>query len=81
MTAEEFCKQFRKNNPIANAESIEHWMGEHCIEFAKFHVKAALNTIYEKGLSDITTWDGNPEGSEYLDFDKLIAAYPLDKIK
>jgi hypothetical protein len=51
------------------------------IEFAKLHVTAALNTIYEKGLSDITTWDGNPEGSEYLDFDKLIAAYPLDLIK
>ena len=53
-------------------------------ELVEFYVTEALNSVYEKGLSDITTWDGNPygdEGSEYLDFDKLIEAYPLENIK
>ena len=39
-TAEEFVKEFRKTNPISDAESIEHWIARHCIEFAKLHVEA-----------------------------------------
>jgi hypothetical protein len=74
MTAEEFRKTLLKEKGRASED-------EFMIEFAKLKVTEALNTIYEKGLSDITTWDGNPEGSEYLDFDKLIEAYPLDLIK
>jgi hypothetical protein len=89
MTAEEFLQNHlqishfyddKTNQMVCYSDEVQQAM----IEFAKLHVTEALNTIYEKGLSDITTWDGNPygdEGSEYLDFDKLIEAYPLDKIK
>jgi hypothetical protein len=86
ITAEEFLQYHleisyfyddKTQKVVCYSDEVEQAM----VEFAKLHVKAALNTIYEKGLSDITTWDGNSEGSEYLDFDKLIAAYPLDLIK
>ena len=76
MTAEEFLEKENLPESISGG-TLNYAM----IEFAKLKVTEALNTIYEKGLSDITTWDGNPEGSEYLDFDKLIEAYPLDLIK
>jgi hypothetical protein len=66
-TAEEFAKQFRKTNPIAEAESIEHWMGQHCIEFAKLHVEQALEAASENvGLSYKNS---------------ILNAYPLTNIK
>jgi hypothetical protein len=80
ITAQEFLKELDEESGTIWTEDDDE-ICKAFIEFAKLHVKAALNTIYEKGLSDITTWDGNSEGSEYLDFDKLIEAYPLDKIK
>jgi hypothetical protein len=52
-TAEEFVKQFRKTNPIAEAESIEHWMGQHCIEFAKLHVEAMMKDMEQKLLDTL----------------------------
>jgi hypothetical protein len=61
MTAEEFCKQFRKNNPIANAESIEHWIGEHCIEFAKFH----LNNFSKQ--FDLSIWTKDDIIESYIE--------------
>lgn len=54
------------------------------IEFAKLHRKAIIDEIYEKGLDGLTTWDGNPytgEGSDYLDKELLLKAYPEDLIK
>ena len=52
LTAEEFVKKFRKTNPIANAESIEHWMAQHCIEFSKLHVEAALKEASESDIDN-----------------------------
>lgn len=54
------------------------------VEFAKLHVKQAAQSIYNTGLDDITTWEGNPhtgEGSDYLDLNKILNAYPEDNIK
>lgn len=48
------------------------------------HVNAALEAVYEAGLTDITKWDGNPytgEGSDYLDKDKILKCYPTTNIK
>lgn len=92
-TAEEFCKEFRKLNPIAQAESIEHWMGQHCIEFTKLHVKAALEEInksidaLDKRTLDIDETGCPVRGAEYnlvLDSDirnSISKAYPLENIK
>ena len=46
--------------------------------------KIETKTIYNAGLNDITTWYGNPytgEGSDYLDLNKILNAYPEDNIK
>lgn len=54
------------------------------IEFAKFHVEAFKEKLYDAGISGISTWEGNPyngEGSEYLDTDKISRIYPLENIK
>lgn len=54
------------------------------IEFAKMHREAIIQTIFEKGLSELTEWSGNPysgEGSDYLSLELLEKAYPEDKIK
>ena len=54
------------------------------IEFAKFHCEAQAKEIYNKGLDGLVKWDGNPytgEGSDYLDRDSIINAYPLTLIK
>ena len=59
-TAEEFVKKFRITNPIANAESIEHWMGQHCIEFAKLHVEAALKAASENAEVNVIDYDDLP---------------------
>ena len=83
-TAEEFFK-----STIPKYQSVSEFMTDGDIfyqarEFAKLHVKAALEAIYEKGLNELTTWDGNPftgEGSDYLNEDKILNAYPETNIK
>lgn len=78
-TAEEFVRKFRKTNPIAEAESIEHWMAQHCIEFTKLHCIAQREAILEKGF---VTHKETPIGDEYLiDKESIINAYPLENIK
>lgn len=55
-TAEEFVKYFRKQNPPAKFQTIESWMGEFCIEFAKLHRKAILEAaeqVYRENTNDI----------------------------
>lgn len=54
------------------------------VDFAKMHREAIIQTIFEKGLSELTEWCGNPyngEGSDYLSLELLEKAYPQDKIK
>lgn len=63
-TAEEFVRQFRRTNPIANAESVEHWMAQHCIEFAKLHLEAQAKAIYEKAKINVVPID--EEGWEII---------------
>jgi hypothetical protein len=79
-TAKEFIIGKRDNYNGVRSDVIVKSM----IEFAKLHVEAALNSIYENGVDDITSWSGNPytgEGSYYLDEDKIKKAYPLENIK
>ena len=78
-TAEEFCKQFRKTNPIAEAESIEHWMGQHCIAFTKLHVKAALISVTKLDLDDVTVM---PDANDFEEGRELhiLNAYPNNLI-
>ena len=92
LTAEEFVRQFRKTNPIAQAESIEHWMGQHCIEFAKMHVEAALKSASEKAYVEYIDLETN-EIFDYTDVitddnvgadvnvKSILKAYPLNNIK
>ncbi len=57
---------------------------KYAIEFAKYHVEQALKNIYNSSTYGITSWCGNPytgEGSDYLDYDKIIKIYPLENIK
>jgi hypothetical protein len=95
-TAEEFVRQFRKTNPIAQAESIEHWMGQYCIEFAKMHVEAALKAASEEvtlikdlGEDDegnficekLKTYNDEEGYPIYIDEKSILNAYPLNNIK
>jgi len=77
LTAQEFFdKAIDENDEITSTELM--------IKFAKLHLEAIMQAIYDKGLIDITTWERNPftgKGSEYLDLDKLKAVYPLTNIK
>jgi hypothetical protein len=73
-TAEEFVKEFRKANTIANAESIEHWIAQHCIEFAKLHLEAQAKAIYEKAKinvvpTDEEAWENVPEVITFEDLE------------
>jgi hypothetical protein len=73
-------KKFPNHDGVFVLRNIEEFM----IEFAKLHVQAALEAIANGTLNDISSWDGNPytgEGSEYLDRDKILNAYPLTNIK
>ena len=91
-TAEEFVKEFRKTNPIANAESIEHWISQHCIEFAKLHLEPALKAASESRCINMynKTWFAQSlePGTKILDRvnitvdkDSILNSYPLDNIK
>lgn len=83
LTAEEFVKEFRKTNPIADAESIEHWMAQHCIEFAKLHVEAALKSASKqaKTKEDIAIFAEGSYKIQVVDKDSILNAYPLENIK
>jgi len=74
-TSEEFM-----NRPFGHKLSTQELM----IQFAKLHVEECKEEIYNKGLDGLTEWCGNPftgEGSDYLDKDSIINAYPLENIK
>lgn len=61
-----------------------HDVREAMVAFAQYHVKAALETIYNAGLDNITSWSGNPytdKGSDSLDYDKLMNIYSEENIK
>jgi hypothetical protein len=78
-TAEEFLNTFnRKVN-----DTLEQGVQEAMIEFAKLHVKEALETASKKAKTK-DEWEGNT-GSEYcdtvVDRESIINAYPLDNIK
>jgi hypothetical protein len=85
-TVDEFYLQKAKELH-SDPEDMPQWMieaaNEYAILKAKLHVEAALKAVYDGGLDGITSWDGNPytgEGSDYLDQDKLLNAYPLTNI-
>jgi hypothetical protein len=78
-TAEEYLNELVPIGALSFECAIESM-----IEFAKLHVQAALDSIANGTLDNISSWDGNPftgEGSEVLDRDKILNAYPLNNIK
>lgn len=79
-TAEELSKKYTR---LRSAVALKD-LSDFAIEFAKLHLAAQANAIYNKGISDLTTWSGNPysgEGSEELDEKKILSVYPLDLVK
>lgn len=81
ISAKEFL-ELEENYDVLSGDkdSIERAL----IEFAKLHVKAALDSVYNAGLDGVTTWFGNPytfEGSDYLSQTKIHKTYPLENIK
>jgi len=83
ITAEEFVKQFRKNNPIAEAESIEHWMAQHCIEFAKLKCKEMQEAIINNATTKTDLGNPYDPESEYsvIDEDSIVNAYDINNMK
>jgi len=85
-TAEEFVKQFRKNNPITEAESIEHWIAQHCIEFAKLKCKEMRDAIIQNVKVKLTS---TSVGHDYeftdticlIDKSSILKAYDINNIK
>lgn len=77
------------NMSVPTAEDFKKYSGfieetDRLIEFAKLHVDAAIKSIYNVGVNDVTEWSGNPytgEGSYYLCLEQLEKQYPLDNIK
>jgi hypothetical protein len=56
----------------------------YAIHKAKYHVEQAISAIEQKGIDGITSWSGNPytgEGSDYLDVEKMLDAYPEKNFK
>jgi len=74
-TAEEFCKNFKPNGKTWQ-ENFHQTM----IEFAKLHVKSALEAASENAVAEI---EFCRNGDEYLIVNKqsILTAYPLDNIK
>lgn len=73
MTAEEFLKG--SDNAFYKTDLIE---------FAKYHVEQALLKVANSDMDAICTWVGNPytgDGSDSIDFDKVMKIYPLENIK
>ena len=64
-------------------KTVHERMKDALIQFAKLHVKAALEEA-AKGAKIENIWEGNT-GSEYCDTivnkDSILNAYPLDNIK
>ena len=83
-TAEEVLQsnlQFSQDgHPIWTESSVLKAMKEYGNNIRE----AALKAVYEKGISDIISWSGNPytgERFDYLDLDKILSCYPKTLIK
>lgn len=77
-TAEEYLA----NTGALDADNVNKNVTETMIEFAKIHVEAALNEIYEK--AEIETHYPNPytsESYERVNRQSILNAYPLTNIK
>lgn len=80
MTAKEFLKILPKDSNWELSSIVENAM----IEFAKYHVEQTLLKVANSDMDDICSWSGNPytsEGSDNIDFDKVMKIYPLENIK
>ena len=88
-TAEEFLLEIDQFSPddIKNKHSIDYTVKQKMIEFAKLHVKAALEAASEQGKIDYSSFFFK-EGEKcifladsYLDKKSILKAYPLGNIK
>lgn len=93
MTAREFLKDtYKKNNKEYDSYEIQlPSVEEDLIEFAKFHVKAALEAASKKGLVIVHDYDENKdwttnhylygENNVKVDEESILKAYPEENIK
>ena len=69
VTAKEFLKNYLKHNPDCKYDDV-------MIEFAKFHVEAALKAASENADTVPTARNGH-----YINKRSILNAYPLKNIK
>lgn len=85
MTAEEFLRTKGCNSYVYKGETyFSDVTIDDVIEFAKYHVEQALLKVANSDMDAICSWSGNPytsEGSDSIDFDKVMKIYPLENIK
>lgn len=77
MTAEEFIKDEydRPDGELAAINCEGHHVQFMMVEFAKYHVKQALESVKDKSLN------GNSEGYILISKEILDKCYPKDNIK
>lgn len=88
MTTEQLFDDFKSYISLAEGH-YEYMIDEEdfkksLIEFAKHHVEQALLKVANSDMDAICSWSGNPytsEGSDSIDFDKVMKIYPLENLK
>jgi len=65
------------NQIVYTEEDVKNLM----IEFAKFHVDAALKAAAENATADIPFYENGVPASPSVNKDSILGAYPLDNIK
>ena len=75
-TAEEFRKQYQEDLLLGRVV-----LDKMLIEFAKLHVQEALKDASENAALDYWKGDCQLCGSNTIDKDSILNAYPLDLIK
>ena len=91
MTAEESFEKFFNSFPRYGTYLATNWKEEiikiaenYAIEFAKFHVEAALKAASENAtIDDIGSpnCDGEWMSCDIVNIDSILNSYPLDNIK
>lgn len=76
-TAQEYIKKFYEENIFSNLKNRSEYL---MIEFAKMHVKAALEAAFENAKV-ITHYDVGGYASNDVVDTSILNSYPLENIK
>lgn len=80
MTAKDFLLKKAENNPLIKGLDTNISQQELLIEFAKLHVKAALEAASTVEITEITDYESGRE-FYYQNYGGILNAYPLENIK